>query len=526
MEELARRKIEALNLYEPLPVAQQFHECTASERIVRGSNRASKTLTTHVELARAVLNQDPYKKYPKKDGRSFLVGYRNKELGEVNYRKLFRIGAFKIIRDDKTKEWRTYRPWQDYDRDNKHLARPAPALIPARYHHPIAWESKKENIPASVKFVNGWELNFFSSQGAPPTGSDIDIAVFDEEMENPNWYPEISARLVDRGGKFVWGATPQAGTEQLYDLCESAQDQRGRTKPRTVEFFMSMADNKYLTDDVKQEIREKYENDPTQYSIRIEGEFAVISFKFYPEFHEAIHGVNSFPIPSDWTRYAITDPGHQPCSVLFIATPPPDTLPEFVGRKYIYDELVIPNCNATIYGREMARKCGSQQFQAFIIDGRAGRITDMGSGRTLEEQYSVALKQNKVSSVSTGHGFMWGSDDTNGRAESVRQWLQIGPEGHPTLHYFKDVLKVFPKQMIRYHYHKVGGQITDKPRKKNDHLVDCVSYGAAFGCPYRKPKVAKTEAQESRAMKAIKAKNDRKKKAAGGDFINLGPGKG
>src|SRR5947209_15906906 len=42
--EKARRSIESLRLYEPLPLLEKFHASTAKMRIIRGSNRAGKTL--------------------------------------------------------------------------------------------------------------------------------------------------------------------------------------------------------------------------------------------------------------------------------------------------------------------------------------------------------------------------------------------------------------------------------------------------------------------------------------------------
>src|SRR5262245_38861411 len=42
--ELARRRMEALNLYEPLPAQAQFHDSGVRVRLLRGSNRGGKTL--------------------------------------------------------------------------------------------------------------------------------------------------------------------------------------------------------------------------------------------------------------------------------------------------------------------------------------------------------------------------------------------------------------------------------------------------------------------------------------------------
>src|SRR5687768_12996223 len=108
--ELAARRFEALRLYEPLPAAAPFHECAAPEVLVYGSNRAGKTLAVMTEVARAVTAQDPYAKYPVANGRAYIVGKDSKHVAEVFYKKLFRAGAFKIIRDQQTGMWRSVRP--------------------------------------------------------------------------------------------------------------------------------------------------------------------------------------------------------------------------------------------------------------------------------------------------------------------------------------------------------------------------------------------------------------------------------
>ena len=41
--ELAQRRIEALRLYEPMPLQEEFHTCVASERLVIGGNRSGKS---------------------------------------------------------------------------------------------------------------------------------------------------------------------------------------------------------------------------------------------------------------------------------------------------------------------------------------------------------------------------------------------------------------------------------------------------------------------------------------------------
>lgn len=62
--ELAKRKRSALNLFESQPHQCPFFESMASERILRGGNRAGKSLCGYIETARAALGLDPHGKFP------------------------------------------------------------------------------------------------------------------------------------------------------------------------------------------------------------------------------------------------------------------------------------------------------------------------------------------------------------------------------------------------------------------------------------------------------------------------------
>ena len=96
--EIRDRKLESLRLYRPNANQEAIHACTASEILVIGGNRSGKSLSTFVEDARCVTNQDPYGKYPK-EGILVIVGKDWKHIGLVVVPMLFRAGAFKIIRD-------------------------------------------------------------------------------------------------------------------------------------------------------------------------------------------------------------------------------------------------------------------------------------------------------------------------------------------------------------------------------------------------------------------------------------------
>ena len=522
--EAARRKMEALKIYEPTGIQQAFHSSKATHRLVRGGNRSGKTTVAAVELARAVCGVDPFLKYPVEGGRAFCVGRNLDHIGNVMWRKLGRSGAFRIIRDLQTKQWRTYKPWEKSDLDRFHLTKPSPPLIPKRLIKKIAWENKAKNIPKLVVLNNGWEISFYSSEGKPPQGSDIDIFWLDEEIVDPDWHPELSARILDRKGCGFWSATPQTGTEKLLELHERALTEREKhpyePNDRTVdEFVIILDDNPHIGDKEKKEFAEGMSEDERK--VRISGEFAINSLRVFPEFSKAMHGVEFFQIPNEWTRYAVVDPGRQVCCVLFCAIPPPN----LGSTIYLYDELYIYNCDAEQFGQRMAQKSVGQQFEKFVIDMHGGKISDIGSGLNVEQQYSRALRKYKVYSASTGSGFQWGSDDVQGGIEAARSWLRVREDGSIKL-------KVFPQcpnfmwEIERYRYKKEPrGYVTDRPEDRGRvHAMACFRYMAMSNLKYVQRHAM--EKKDDLVLKALKAKVRRMNKQNGGlGMINLGPGK-
>lgn len=544
IHEIALRKMQALRLYEPLPIQREFHDCNAKVRILRGSNRAGKTIVAAVETARIVLGQHPG--FPKKDGRCYIVGKDEKHLGEVIYRKLFRPGAFKMIRDEVTGEWRAFRPWLPADAARKNQARPALPLIPQREVASVSWNKKVSSIPEKVVLRNGWELDFFSSLAKPPRGSDLDFVWLDEEIVDSDWVPEMLARLIDRQGRLIWGATPQSGSDRLWEqhlICEEQMEdwrQRNFTGPEPShrEFLVLIADNPHFTEQEKKEHADSFS--PEEQLVRVGGEFAISAAKIYPEFNLNTHSVPYFDIPMEWTRFAVIDPGRQICAVLFAAVPPEDS--DFpTGRTtasgedeimptrgwdwvFLYDELYIPNCDADQFGERMERKCKGQDFEAFIIDAHGSRGHEAGSGKTVEQQYREQLKSRGVKSRITGHGFIAGSDDVIGRIEAFRGWLKVRKNGFPKVLIVdvKNRLPNFKYEIERWRYKKTKDGITDQPESRGRvHLMATTGYLAHYDPKYTEPQRA--AARVGGAYAAFLARRARDRRKSGPPSVSLGP---
>jgi hypothetical protein len=516
--EYAKRQIEALRLYEPMPEQDRFHRSKCRMRIVRGSNRSGKTLCSHIEVARAACGCDPFDKYPKRDGRVFVVGKDLDHLAKTMWPKFGKAGAFKIIRDQETGLWRAYRPWTPGDAQRQGEAKLAPPIIPPRLLRFISWENKKQGIPKTLLLHTGWEISFYSSLGLPTKGADIDIFLFDEEIENEGWYPEMQARILDRNGCGIWSATPEAGTEQLYELHERADKELGAKKPGVQEFVLLLAENLHLDEEVKKEFAASLSEEDIR--IKVEGQFAQLGYKVYPEFTMQKHGIPWREMPSHWTFLMIVDPGHQVCASLFAAVTPPEEDDIVV----LFDELYLRDCNAAMWAENVRHKVTGKRFHAFIIDQHMAMHTEMGVGKNVAQQYSEALRKVNVKSHTTGYNFILASDDVSAGVLAVHDLLRERPDGNGSrLKVLEGGLPAFEYEIKRYHRKREGGIVIDKPnQKKSNHLMDCLRYLAMYNPRYIRPSEKKTKA--TGAIISYRAKQKKKRELDGGPYIRLGPG--
>ena len=491
--EIRERKIEALRLYEPTALQALVHQSKASEVLVIGGNRSGKSLCSFVEDARAVTGQDPFNKYPKTDGILVVIGKDWRHIGMVAYPYLFKKGAFKIIKDEITKEWRAYRPSTDEARRKESM--PAPPLIPHRMVKKLSWVLKSANYIQKAELHNGWIIYFFSSEGDPVQGYAADRVHCDEDLNNENWISECQARLVDKRGKFCWSAMPHSTNNALLTLKERADaelEQRKET-PDIVQFKLRFLDNPHIDEKEKQKSIIRWSaSGQDVLRMRAEGDFITDSILVYPTFDMRIHGFNradlpSGQIPGDWCRYAVIDPGHAVTAVLFAAVPPSE---EYV---LVYDQLYLRQCNAQIFGEKFAEKVKSQ-FRAFIIDSHGGRLRDIGSGRLPIEQYTEQLVKRQIRSEVTGSSFIAGCDDIMARCEATRNYLHIRPSGTPTIRILTESVPDLERELKRYRkkVNMVAGTsiVTDSPLTRGEvHLCQCLEYLCAYRPSYHRPAV-------------------------------------
>jgi len=415
------------------------------------------SLTGFAEVARAVTCQDIYGKYPS-TGTAVCLGYGEGHIGRVIHRYLFRWGAFKIIRDLETKQWRTYHPWpassirlgKAGDLERADEARSSPPLIPKRFiDGKIAWTKRSEYVFSYVKFVTGWEMYAFNSAGEPEhaQGFQCDLVHVDEDVAMSGWILELSNRLRDRKGKLRWTAMPHNEVDDLYMMIERAEEEEGSAAPRTVVIYASIDECPYVEDSEREEqrrIARSYGEE--EYARRTDGRLIRGSALMYPSFDERTHW--ALPVnppegfepclvqlelmrsggvpPNDWTRYFSFDPGWGTAAGVFIAVPPPA---KFGNYAVVYDEIYIHKATASIFAKELRKHMLDQTIWEFIFDFQGGRLRGIASGELPLETYEREFKANGLSCVMRQNHFTPGCDVIEARELAMREALEVRSSG-------------------------------------------------------------------------------------------------
>lgn len=494
-----RRRMLALRLYRPRQEILPFHLSMASERLIRGGVRGGKTVAAATEVASAATGiplTDPNEmaipfKYPQRALLIWIIGYDEKHIARL-YRKLFRPGLFKIIKDRVTGKYRAWKPWEPDDAAREDDTKPSPPLISPEMIEDWAWDNKAERVFIVCRLKNGTEIHAFTSGGEAGQGEAVDVVWIDEDIKIPSHVEEWQARLSDVRGRLIWSAWPHANNEAIKRMTMRAEEQRERKNPDVEEWLLAFSENPYIPADEKRKRLEGWAAaGEAVVRARDRGEYADDYQMVFPAFNIEIVGIPrksgrdiietslasvGFRVPSDWTRYLSLDPGHANAAVIFGAVPPPE-----IGKfLLIYDEVFAQRCDADVLAQLVAEKSTGVTYHAFVIDARAGRQTTLGSGKRVVEFYREAFARHGLKSRLTDSGFLPGSDDIGARNMTVRNWMIPRPDGTTLLRLLNDATPYTRNEFKLYKKRITRDDVTDKVLDKHNHLMDCLGYLAAY----------------------------------------------
>lgn len=520
-------KNESLRHFAPLPHLADFLLSTCPISIAVGSNQSGKTLHALFKFSNVVLGRDSTGQFPQRDGCAIIVGKDGDHLADPIYKKLFRPGEFKLIPDEQTGNLRAVRPdpydpkhIDPYDLAYQEKWIDAPPLIPDRYVREHAWEHAGKEIPRLSRLATGWEILWRSSNGPPPRGRQIHLALVDEDLNRvAMWINELIPRILKHNGKLMWSATGQEGGPELAELVHKSES----GSPYIDVFWLYIEDNPYITDAQREFLRETLTSEE-EVNVRYYGKLASFGRYIYSDYDpQDIHGYEPFPIPDDWARYILLDPSIPHCATLFVAVDPQER------HRWVYDGFDLRQAGPETWAQEVKARQSNTKFEAVVCDQQRGKVRHVGGvkDRCVAEIMWAALKTAGVEIRRPGPlcGFFPGCNDVEARTLALKTWLAprgYGPfEGLPILQVAKGAIPLLDQQ-IRTAQSDPAGIVNRGNRVARD-LLEALEYGAAFepgyyqpeplsiteadGKPRRNPSVVELfhEQQRHRQLKALAA---------------------
>lgn len=492
----AARMGTALELYKPLPSQLAFHQSMARFAIVRGTNRAGKTLAASIEAIMICLGSHPWKSgvsVPKTDGKLQVVGKDAPHLADPLWRTLYYPGAFYLVPDEKSgelrrlevcrktkrlfeREWRRQSEW-----------RPSPPLITDNnLAKQVAYSDKAKGIPNRVVFKSGWEMKFHTAEGNPRQGGKNNAAWFDEEIPSMNWWRETQRGLVDHNGIFWWSASPQQGAVPLFALHQRGLD----GDPQVAEFFLAIQDNPYLSEAAKEDF---YRSLLSEEDIRVcwFGDYPNAGYMVYSEVDVRPGGLHhaawdtSNP-PADWMRVLATDPGYRTTATVIAALAPPDE--RGFNELHVYDELYLRGTAASEWAPQLADKLvdagGCREVpELHVFDMAFGRTRTV-AGKSVVHYYEKAAAEVGITNRIGGSRFVAGNSDVLARTAAAKDALKADASGNVRVRIDPDRCPNLIRELGLQRW-KQGGR--EKRESVDDHLVDAFEYLLAYPLKYRRP---------------------------------------
>ncbi len=553
--EKANRQFSALDLFRPQPHQDPIFTSGATQLLVKGGNRSGKSLCTAALFSAFATDSSITlstgqkvrirREHERDVGRPltcFIVAYDAQNIGRNIHRLLFEKGAFDIIRDRRTKQWRAFDYQNPDDLQRKNEARPAPPFIPARYIVPksFSWEQKSAKIftqffvhnPVTKEVIT--KVYAFSSKAEAPQGTPCSFIFIDEQLANQD-LSELAARLPDGPrGRLVWSSWPRGGDSCLLEFSRKAKEQEGQENPQLQQITLTTSGNMQIDEIGKRQFIENLT--PEERIARDLGEFMTDNLKMYPIYSPDVHCAyrqcpicrakpdaecpckdtddelasilrkNNGQAPRDWCRELILDPGTSNPGVLLCAVPPKD-LGDYL---IVLEELYPGRKDATQLAPLIKQKTGSFQYNRFIIDQNAGRQTSMGQTYSVADTYAHAFQKFGLRCKNSGSHFIFGSNNVGARIALVQEAMHLDKSGKPRLRIVNHLCPTLCKQLQEtLKAESKGDPIDDRHAKgQKVDLVHCLEYWVASLPFYVEPPLENQSSDPKwKWFQAFKARN-------------------
>ena len=403
--------------YDPLPKQLLFHQATNRFRVYAGGMGSGKTLCGAYE---AIANCLEYQKNLGLVGRATYPELRDTTRKEVL--------EFPVVVDGK-----------EYTLVNSPLVKSF---------------NKAEN---TLELVNGSVMLFRALQDSFDKVKSLNLGWFwiDELTEVPEeMWLALVGRLRRKGAYHRgWGTTNPEGHDWVWKRFIAQRDS---------DHFLvtaSSEENSFLPDGYVDSLKRQY---PEEWVKRyVYGSFDTFEGLVYKEFFDREpHVVRPFVVPEHWFRFVGIDHGYRnPAAVLWGAVSPK-------GEVFIYDEFYASGKLVSEVAEIIKTKTGEQNVKLYLIDPST-RNRNGVSGRSVIDEFNEC-----------GVYVTPANNDVRAGINRVSEYLKISGK-EPRLKIFQNCIYLRTElQTYRWKDLKPGAvhDAPEKPRKKDDHLVDALRY--------------------------------------------------
>lgn len=346
-----------------------------------------------------------------------------------------------------------------------------------------------------ITFANGSIITGKSADSGREKfqGASVDLVWIDEEPEE-EIFDECYQRTIDCAGKILITLTPLVDTSSgirkpwVFDLYEDFK--KGK---KDLEFCtLSILDNPFVPKDEKDKAIEKWAGHPEEQA-RLHGGFVRRSGLVYPQWDPKKHLIPRFDIPGTWRRIVSIDPAATgPTAALWAAVSLTDDV-------YLYREYEESNLIVSEHAKAIRIRNGADPIDQWLLDPTWGSQRNAETHKTGAQLYRDANIPVRLPEVGEDFGL-------NVSREYLQATVTTGSR-HPKVYVFND-LNRFRFEIEHYtwdHYSRgeMKGLSKEKPRKRDDHLINAWQYLCATRprAPYRFREPSMTDEQKMQKIR-------------------------
>lgn len=326
-------------------------------------------------------------------------------------------------------------------------------------------------------------------------GASVDLVWVDEEPD-VTIYDECYQRTIDCHGYILVTLTPltdmMSGAKIPWVFQRVREGRDGNPDIHVVQ--LSFLDNPFVPEAEKERTKKKWEGHPEERA-RLYGEFIQRAGLVYPMLKKGVHFVPRKPLDKQLYRVACIDPAATgPTACLWAAIEINPYSNQVPGDIVVYKEYKESNLIVSDHAKNILAVNGGDPIDMWLIDPQGG------NQRNAETHKSIAqlFRENGIPVRFPN------LEDDFGR-EVAREYLTatLDPTSRNAKAVIFDDLRQLEEELFGYvwDFYSRGdkkGLSKDKPRKLNDHLINCFQYICGMRLRGRRAKIELSEEQRKR----------------------------